>query len=257
MNKLRAKINEKNERVLNVYFTAGHPTLDSMPHIAGALEEAGADIIELGMPYSDPLADGPTIQKSSEVALSNGMNLNTLFAQVKETTSSISIPVILMGYYNQLLQYGTERFLDKAAEVGVSGLIIPDLPLYEYEELYQKDFYDRQLGMSFLISPMTSDERILQAGRLSSGFLYVVSQSSITGKTSEITNSQHDYFNKVNHMGLEAPRLIGFGIHDKATFDIACQYSNGAIVGSAFIRALEKDASKKGINTFISSIINN
>lgn len=256
MNKVIAKINEKKQRVLNVYFTAGHPTLDSIPSIAEGLQEAGADLIELGMPYSDPLADGLTIQKSSEVALKNGMNLKHLFDQVKQATASIEIPIILMGYYNQLIQFGMDRFLDMAAEAGVSGLIIPDLPMFEYEAKFQKTFEDRNLGMSFLISPMTSDERILQAGRLSSGFLYMVSQSSITGKTSDISQEQHAYFDKVNNMGIESPRLIGFGIHNNETFEIACKYSNGAIVGSSFIRALEKDASKAGIKTFVSSILN-
>jgi tryptophan synthase alpha chain len=255
MNKIRQTILDKKERVLNVYFTAGHPTIDGIETTIEALEEAGADLVELGMPYSDPLADGLTIQKSSEVALANGMNLRILFDKVKTVTDHTSIPIILMGYYNQLLQFGMDRFLDEVTNAGVSGLIIPDMPMFEYEEKYIEKFKDRNLGISFLISPMTSDERIRQADKLSSGFLYVVSQSSITGKTNAISDGQKSYFEKVNNLGLAAPRLIGFGIHDKATFDMASENSNGAIVGSAFIRALEKDHSPQAIKSFIKAII--
>ncbi|MCB0647149.1 MAG: tryptophan synthase subunit alpha [Saprospiraceae bacterium] len=254
-NKVFSAIQKKGQRVLNVYFTAGHPTLSSIPTIVEGLQEGGADLIELGMPYSDPLADGTTIQQSSAAALHNGMNLKYLFEQVKISTSNNDIPIILMGYYNQILQFGVERFLDLAAENGVSGMIIPDLPMFEYENLYQTMFEERNLGISFLISPMTSEDRIQQAGRLSSAFLYMVSQSSITGKTNEITQSQKDYFTRVDQMDIKSPRLIGFGIYDKTTFDTACQYSSGAIVGSSFIRALEQDASKKGIINFVKSII--
>lgn len=255
MNKIRQTILDKKNRVLNVYFTAGHPTIDGIETTIQALEEAGADLVELGMPYSDPLADGLTIQKSSEVALANGMNLRILFDKVKTVTAHTDIPIILMGYYNQLFQFGMERFLDEATNAGVSGLIIPDLPMFEYEEKYIEKFEDRNLGMSFLISPMTSDERIRQADKLSSGFLYVVSQSSITGKTNDISDGQKAYFEKVNNMGLKAPSLIGFGIHDKVTFDMASENSNGAIVGSAFIRSLEKDHSPQAIKSFIKNII--
>lgn len=255
MNKIRQTILDKKQRVLNVYFTAGHPTIDGIETIIEALEDAGADLVELGMPYSDPLADGLTIQKSSEVALANGMNLRILFDKVNSVTKHTKIPIILMGYYNQLLQFGMDRFLDEAANASVSGLIIPDLPMFEYEEKYLTKFNDRNLGMSFLISPMTSDDRIRQADKLSSGFLYVVSQSSITGKTNDISEGQKSYFEKVNNLGLSAPKLIGFGIHDKATFDMASKNSNGAIVGSAFIRAVENDQSPQAIKSFIKRII--
>ena len=255
MNKIRQTILDKKQRVLNVYFTAGHPTIDGIETIIEALEEAGADLVELGMPYSDPLADGLTIQKSSEAALANGMNLRILFDKVNSVTKHTEIPIILMGYYNQLLQFGMDRFLDEATNAGVSGLIIPDLPMFEYEEKYLDKFNKRNLGMSFLISPMTSEDRIRQADKLSSGFLYVVSQSSITGKTNDISEDQKSYFEKVNTMALSAPKLIGFGIHDKATFDMASRNSNGAIVGSAFIRALENDHSSQALKSFIKGLI--
>lgn len=255
MNKVISTINKKGSKVLNVYFTAGHPSLESIPSIIDGLQEGGADLVELGMPYSDPLADGLTIQQSSAKALANGMRLDYLFNQVKIATDNNNIPVILMGYYNQILQFGMERFLDRAAEAGVSGMIIPDLPMYEYREMYQSAFVDRNLGISFLISPMTSEERILEAGNLSSAFLYMVSQSSITGKTNEISQEQKDYFRRVANLGMDIPALIGFGIHDKHTFDTACAYAHGAIVGSSFIRALEKDSSRTAIIQFVKSII--
>lgn len=254
-NKVFETIQKKQQKILNVYFTAGHPTLDSIPKIINGLQEGGADLVELGMPYSDPLADGLTIQQSSAQALKNGMNLAYLFDQVKVSTSNNDLPIILMGYYNQILQFGVERFLDLAASAGVSGMIVPDLPMFEYEEKYKHFFDDRKIGISFLISPMTSDERVLQAGALSSAFLYMVSQSSITGKTHEITQAQKDYFARVQNLDIQAPKLIGFGIHDKLTFETACAYSNGAIVGSSFIRALEKDASHEGIVNYVKSII--
>jgi tryptophan synthase alpha chain len=255
MNAIKKVILEKGARVLNVYFTAGYPDLESTGKVILSLQAAGVDLIELGMPYSDPLADGLAIQKSSDQALRNGMNLDILFDQLKEIKSKVAVPLILMGYFNQMLQYGVNKFLDKAKESGVSGFIIPDMPMDEYEIKYQELFSSMDFSMSFLISPMTSDERIRQADRLSSGFVYVVSQSSITGKTSDISQQQINYFNRIKEMKLESPTLIGFGIHDKETFENACKYSNGAIVGSSFIRAIDLDSSHQNILNFISKII--
>jgi tryptophan synthase alpha chain len=255
MNKIRKTILDKGSKVLNVYFTAGHPTLESTKDIILQLEKSGADLIEIGMPYSDPLADGLAIQKSSEQALKNGMNLDILFSQLAGIRSQVSVPLILMGYYNQMLQYGVEKFLAKASEGGISGFIIPDMPMDEYALKYQERFTSLGFSMSFLISPMTSEARIKQADELSSGFVYVVSQSSITGKTSEISDEQKAYFKKINEMKLQSPTLIGFGIHDKTTFENACQYANGAIVGSAFIRTIDANAEKDIIYNFIKSII--
>ena len=255
VNSIREKISQARGKALNVYFTAGYPTLDSIPTIISSLENAGVDLIELGMPYSDPLADGETIQNSSKIALDNGLNLKILFEQIEAARKSTSIPIIMMGYLNQVLQYGVEDFLKLASDNGVSGMIIPDLPMDIYEKEYQTLFKKYNLTISFLISPMTSDERIRQADRLSSAFIYVVSQSSITGKKGDISEQQKAYFNRIQSMELNSPRLIGFGIHDHKSFETACEYSDGAIVGSAYIRAL---ADTKDIaattNSFIHSI---
>ncbi|MDF1696016.1 MAG: tryptophan synthase subunit alpha [Saprospiraceae bacterium] len=254
-NSIREKISAANGRALNVYFTAGYPTIKSIAELIRSLEDAGADLIELGMPYSDPLADGITIQNSSKIALENGLNLKILFEHIAEARKTTSIPIIMMGYFNQLLQFGVEDFLKLAANNGVAGMIIPDLPMNIYERDYKSLFEKYDLSISFLISPMTSDERIKQADRLSSGFIYVVSQSSITGKKGEISEAQKSYFDRIESMNLKSPRLIGFGIHDRKSFDTACTYSDGAIVGSAFIRALanSEDISKT-THSFIQTI---
>ena len=254
-NVIRRTILEKGTDILNVYFTAGYPKLNDTTEIILGLAGSGVDLIELGMPYSDPLADGLTIQQSSEKSLRNGMNLKLLFDQVSKARNETDIPIIAMGYYNQLLQYGVERFLSEASSAGINGLIIPDLPMNEYEKEYTGLFDKYNLSISFLISPMTSEERIRQADRLSSAFIYVVSQSSITGKSDDISEYQRAYFSRIQSMSLQSPTLIGFGIHDKNTYRIACQYSNGAIVGSAFIRALNSEAPmNERISQFIKSI---
>lgn len=254
MNKVRKAIIDRGSEVLNVYFTAGHPKTENILDIIFALQDNNVDLIELGLPYSDPLADGLAIQKSSEIALKNGVNLNVLFNILKEAKQDISTPIIMMGYYNQMLQYGDDKFLDKAAEAGVSGFIIPDLPMNQYQSQYLEKFKARDLSMSFLISPMTEEARIRQADELSDGFVYMVSQSSITGKTNEISDQQLAYFNRVKKMNLSSPRLIGFGIHDRKTFKTASDNAHGAIVGSAFIRSLEEGFSKEKITSFIQSI---
>lgn len=255
MKSIRQTILDKGHNILNVYFTAGHPTLESTEIIIKALEENGVDLIELGMPYSDPLADGPTIQKSSEIALKNGQTIQNIFLQVKSARTVSKIPIILMGYYNQMLQYGVEKFLKDANIAGIQGLIIPDMPMEVFENEYQALFEKYNVEISFLITPMTSDERIKQADRLSSAFLYVVSQSSITGKQGGISADQLKYFERVKNLKLESPALIGFGIHDKNTRDIANTFSNGVIVGSAFIRILEKNENiENEIKNFIASL---
>jgi len=254
-NRIKELFEKKQERILNVYFTAGHPSLDSLLEIVPALESAGADIIEVGMPYSDPLADGPTIQESSSLALANGMNLDLLFKQIKQVRETSSIPIILMGYFNQMLQFGVDRFLETASASGVDGLIIPDLPMEIYEKDYAASFAQHNLSISFLVSPQTEDARIAKAASLSSAFLYVVSQSSITGGKGSISASQEAYFEKVNRLKGASSSLIGFGIHDKKTFDQACSFANGAIIGSAFIRALAKSTElKTDIKSFVESV---
>jgi tryptophan synthase alpha chain len=227
----------KQQNIMNVYCTAGFPKLDSTLRVMQALQDNGVDLIELGMPYSDPLADGPVIQESSAKAIGNGMTIQTLFSQLQDMRSTIKVPVILMGYMNPILQYGFENFCSKAAEVGVDGLILPDLPMYEYETEYGKIIKRYGLNLIFLVTPETADDRIRKIDELSSGFLYAVSSSSTTGSNKEIKD-QEGYFKKLKELKLKNPILVGFGITDKQTFEAACKHSNGAIIGTAYIKAL-------------------
>ena len=222
-----------------------------------ALQESGADLIELGMPYSDPLADGPVIQASSGQALANGMTLTKLFEQLENFRSEIKIPLALMGYLNPLLQFGFEKFCAEAARVGVDGLIIPDIPMHEYQQEYKAVVEANGLNFIFLVTPETSEERIRQLDALSSGFLYAVSSSSITGSDKNFSEVE-TYLQRLQHMNLKNPVLVGFGIKDKQTFDAACSYANGAIIGSAYIKAIE-DAGDIGAATkqFIESVKEN
>ena len=228
----------KQKNVLNIYCTAGYPQLHSTIEVMKALQENGVDIIELGMPYSDPLADGAVIQQSNMAALQNGMSIPLLFEQLKGFRDIIHIPVILMGYMNPVLQYGFEKFCADAAAVGIDGLILPDLPVYEFETEYGDIIKKNGLDLIFLVTPETPDERIKKLDNLSSGFLYAVSSSSTTGNNKPI-EEQGDYFKKLKDMNLNNPVLAGFGIKDKRTFNAACQYCNGAIIGSAYINALK------------------
>jgi len=239
MNRLNKLFAEKQDHILNIYFTAGFPKLEDTATIISSLAEAGVDLIEIGMPYSDPLADGPTIQNSGMKALANGMTLPLLFEQLAEVRSKVDVPLILMGYFNQVMQYGEQNFINKCVEVGIDGLILPDLPLFEYETYYQKQFEEAGLAVSFLITPQTNEERIRKVDELTKGFIYMVSNSSITGAKSGISEKQLAYFNRINAMNLTNPRLIGFGISSNETFETACAYAQGAIIGSAYIRALE------------------
>ncbi len=239
MNRLTELFNQKKANLLNVYFTAGYPQLDSTVTIIRNLAEAGADLIEVGMPYSDPMADGETIQQSSMKALANGMTLDTLFKQLPLTRTYTDVPLVLMGYYNQVMQYGPERFVKAAKAAGVDGLILPDLPVFEYEREFRDIAERHDMQVTFLITPQTDEERIRKIGELSTGFIYVVSSSSITGKSGEITDGQKAYFARIAAMNLSQPKLIGFGISDAKSFRTACEYANGAIIGSAFIRALK------------------
>jgi len=256
MNRITTLFEQKNKSVLNIYFTAGHPTIDSLLTIIPALDKAGVDLVEIGMPYSDPLADGETIQASSKVALANGMHLSLLFEQVKEVRERSQIPLILMGYYNQLIQYGLDAFLSDASEAGIDGLIIPDLPLHEYESQLKTKFEAKKLGISFLVTPHTSDDRIKRAALLSNAFLYIISSSSITGAKRDIEDSQLDYFKKIKILAPDTPSLIGFGIHNKSSFEKASSQANGAIIGSAFIRHIDKNNNLDlATKEFVSSIL--
>jgi tryptophan synthase alpha chain len=239
MSKLELVFKEKSKRILNVYCTAGYPSLDSTMKVMTSLQKNGADIIELGMPYSDPLADGEVIQVSSIKALANGMNIAVLFEQIKDMRKSITIPVILMGYMNPILQYGFENFCKKAKEVGVDGLILPDLPLFEFEQSYGKIITENNLDFIFLVTPETPDQRVEKLDSLSNGFLYAVSSSATTGKDKDF-NVVAQYLQKLQAMQLKNPILVGFGIKDKATFDAATVHTQGAIIGSAYIQQLTK-----------------
>lgn len=253
-NRLENTFRDKKE-ILNVYLTAGFPKLNDTVELVKELANNGVNMVEIGMPFSDPLADGPTIQNSSEVAIKNGITLDLIFQQVEEIRKTVQIPIVLMGYYNQMLQYGVEEFVKKATEIGVDGLIIPDLPLDIYQEEHKMLFEQYDLKMSFLITPQTTDDRVLEIAKESTAFLYVVSSYAITGGKSDIEDYQTEYFKKIAALNITTPKLIGFGISNAETFEKACQYAEGAIIGSAFIKAIGKSENlKESIKQFISSI---
>ncbi len=237
MNRLETLFKKKSDNILNVYCTAGYPQLNSTVDVMKALQENGADIIELGMPYSDPLADGPVIQQSSSIALANGMTIKKLFEQLKNFRKDITIPVLLMGYMNPILQYGFEKFCADAAAVGVDGLILPDLPEHEFETEYGAIIKKHRLDFIFLVTPETSEARIKKLDELSTGFLYAVSSSSTTGKDKNMTDVT-GYLQKIKNLKPRNPVLVGFGIKDRNTFKTACANANGAIIGTAYINAL-------------------
>jgi len=257
MNRIE-KLFKTKENVLNIYATAGFPKLNDTVEIVQELEKNGVDMIEIGMPFSDPMADGPTIQNSSEVAIKNGITLNLIFDQIAEIRKTVSIPMVMMGYYNQVLQYGDVAFFEKAKAVGVDGFILPDLPLDTYQKKYKKLLKNLGLACVFLITPQTTDERIKLIDGESSGFLYVVSSYSITGSKNNIQQTQINYFKRIKSLNLKNPKLIGFGISNKVTFDTACQYAEGAIIGSAFIKELEGSKNiKETVKNFIKNIKTN
>ncbi|MCH5717563.1 tryptophan synthase subunit alpha [Niabella hibiscisoli] len=244
------------KKILNIYCTAGYPKLDSTLTVMKSLQDSGADIIELGMPYSDPLADGETIQKSSAIALDNGMTMHTLFEQLADMRGQITIPVVLMGYMNPVLQYGFEQFCADAAKVGVDGLILPDLPQHEFEKTYRAIIEKHRLNFIFLVTPETSEERIKKLDELSSGFLYAVSSSSTTGGEKDF-NEVERYLQRLQSYGLKNSILVGFGIKDKKTFNDACKYAQGAIIGSAYIKIIQHAQSPEAITrSFVQSILN-
>jgi tryptophan synthase alpha chain len=239
MNRITELFATKKNRVLNVYCTAGYPFADSTMEVMLALQESGVDMIELGMPYSDPLADGPVIQASSAKAIENGMTIHKLFNDLKDLRKDVHVPVILMGYINPAMQYGFEKFCATAAEIGIDGLIIPDLPIYEFETEYGAIINKYGLKFIFLVTPETSDERMRILDSLSSGFLYAVSSSSTTGNEKSM-QQQLGYFHRLQNMKLRNNVLIGFGIKNKETFDMACTYASGAIIGTAYIKSLDR-----------------
>jgi tryptophan synthase alpha chain len=254
MNRLNQLFQSKKDNLLSIYYTAGYPELNTTVDIAEALEKAGADFLEIGFPYSDPVADGPTIQYSSQQALNKGMTLNLLFEQLKDLRKRVTIPILLMGYVNPIVQFGVERFCKKAAEAGVDGIIVPDLPMYEYESMYSGFFKDNNLSNIFLVTPQTTADRIRKIDELSNSFIYLLSSSSITGGNLNVSDSIEDYYKRIKAMELKNPTIIGFGIADNDTFKKACQYANGAIVGSKFVKLLETENYLEKIPEFIKSI---
>ncbi|MES2107367.1 MAG: tryptophan synthase subunit alpha [Bacteroidota bacterium] len=254
MNRLNQLFAAKKDNLLSIYYTAGYPELNTTLDIAEALEKSGVDFLEIGFPYSDPVADGPTIQHSSEKALESGMTLNLLFEQLADLRKRVSIPILLMGYANPMIQYGVERFCKKAAEVGVDGVIVPDLPMYEYETLYADYFKANNLSNIFLVTPQTSEECIRKIDELSNSFIYLLSSSSITGGSLNVSVNIEDYYKRVKAMELKNPAIIGFGITDNKSFSKACEYAAGAIVGSAFVKLLGTESYLEKIPGFIQSI---
>ncbi|MBN1925135.1 MAG: tryptophan synthase subunit alpha [Prolixibacteraceae bacterium] len=256
MNRLQQKFQDKRENLLTVYFTAGYPQLNDTATIIKELEASGVDIVEVGMPFSDPVADGPTIQKSNLQALQNGMSIKKLFEQLKEIKNEVSIPILLMGYINPMWKFGVEKFMAACNESGVSGLILPDIPLNEYIQDYHPLYEKYGLSNVFFITSQTSNERIKAYDEACTGFVYMVSSASTTGANKAVDEEkQVAYFNRVKDLELKNPRQIGFNIKDNASFNRACQYANGGIIGSAFIKKLgEEGGLKTKVGEFVKGI---
>ena len=253
MNRINKKLQET-KKILSIYFSAGYPNLNDTVKIIEDLEKNSVDMIEIGLPFSDPLADGPTIQASSTQALYNGMTTQVLFEQLKDIRKTVSIPLIIMGYFNPMLQYGIENFCQKCAEIGIDGLIIPDLPVDVYADEYKATFEKYGLKNIFLITPQTSIERINFIDSVSDGFIYMVSSASVTGSQTGFGDIQEKYFKRISDMNLRNPQVIGFGISNKETFNQATQNAKGAIIGSAFINHLTENGTGK-IRDFVKEIL--
>jgi len=252
MNRIHQKLKE-DKKLLSIYFSAGYPKLEDTVTIIENLEKSGVDMIEIGLPFSDPLADGPTIQASSTQALKNGITTEILFEQLKGIRRTVEIPLIIMGYFNPMLQYGVEAFCKKCNEIGIDGLIIPDLPVDVYNEEYKSIFEMYVLINVFLITPQTSNNRIHFIDSISNGFIYMVSSASVTGSQSGFGDNQKEYFKRISNMDLKNPQIVGFGINNSDTFNDATKYAKGAIIGSAFIKYLT-DNSVNDIYKFVESI---
>jgi len=257
MNRIQKLFEKKQKDILSIYFTAGHPTLDSVVPIIKELEQQGVDLIEIGMPFSDPLADGTVIQQSSQKALANGMSLKKLISDLNNIREDCQIPLILMGYFNTVLKYGIDNFCRDISNIGIDGVILPDMPLEVYEKEYKTIFEENNISVIFLISPNTPDVRIKKTESLSNGFIYAVSTASTTGATKGFNKDNEQYFERLNNMKLSIPILIGFGISGKETFQQVCKYNAGGIIGSAFVKVLDNSNDiKQAIKGFISKFLN-
>ena len=229
---------DSDKKLLSVFTTAGYPKLDSAQSVLLDLEKAGVDFVELGFPFSDPVADGETIQHTSDVAIKNGMNLKVLFSQLAEFREKVSLPIIIMGYLNPIVQYGVENFFESCSEYGVDGVIIPDLPFGEYKKIWKPELEKRKMSFVFLVTPQTSDERVRELDAESDSFIYAVSSQAVTGGAVSTKSSPEEYYERLVNLDLKHPVVVGFGISDKASYDLAVKYHRGAIIGSAFLRAL-------------------
>lgn len=252
MNRINTKL-EENKKLLSIYFSAGYPSLNDTVHIIQSLEENGVDMVEIGLPFSDPLADGPTIQASSTKALQNGMSTEILFEQLENIRDTVTIPLLIMAYFNPILQYGLEAFCKKCASIGIDGLIIPDLPIEVYLEEYEEIFNKYGILNIFLITPETSDSRIRYIDEASKGFIYTVSTANLTGSGTIFSNTEYDYFKRIDDMKLKTPQVIGFGISDFQTFKKSTEFAKGGIIGSAFIKHLDRYGLDK-TDAFISEL---
>ena len=256
MNRIKKLFSEKRKSILSIYFTAGHPDPDSTLSIIKALERSGVDMIEIGIPFSDPLADGPVIQQSSQKALKDGMTLKKLLADLTFVRKDVRVPLLLMGYFNTVLQYGVETFCRAISDIGIDGVILPDMPLEVYLEDYRNIFTKYGIIPVFLITPGTSEERIRLTDSLSDGFIYMVSTASVTGAKNGFGEEQHTYFKRIKEMNLSVPVIAGFGISNKVSFDQVSEYAAGGIIGSAFVRLLDKYGfSEKIIHDFIGQFV--
>ncbi len=253
MNRINTKLLE-NKKILSIYFTAGFPRLNDTISIIEELEKSGVDMIEIGLPFSDPLADGPTIQESSTLALENGMTTKLLFEQLKNIRKTVQIPLLIMGYFNPILQFGVEEFCRKCAEIGIDGLIIPDLPMDVFEQELKPIFEQYNLKNIFLITPQTSTERIQKIDVISDSFIYMVSSSSTTGSQNSFGEIQKNYFERIAKMGLDNPQIVGFGISNSDTFHQATEHQKGAIIGSSFVNYL-KNNKISSISNYIKSLV--
>ncbi len=253
-NRINQLFQQKSQNILSVYFTAGFPKLEDTMPILECLQANGVDLVEIGVPFSDPMADGLVIQNSSQTALKNGMSIKKLFSQLTEVRSQINIPLIMMGYLNPIMQFGFEAFCKECNRVGVDGMIIPDLPMADFLAEYKKIAELYGLEFIFLITPETSDERIRLIDSHTNGFIYMVSSAATTGTQTSFDNKV-EYFNRINAMNLKNPRLIGFGISNKSTRDMVCKYSSGAIIGSAFIKSLQETQDvEKGVKLLLDNL---